>query len=215
MATPVERPPRLAFLSGAVFVILVVVAFGPLGGDTPEVKDSAHKVVTFYNDHQGRQIAAALCVLASVPFLMIFSAVLQRTLRAFEGPGGWLSMLAFAGGVVASAGFLLAVGVHFALIESADHNQALVAHAVNAIDSDNFPAFAAPIGVLVFATGFATFRGQGALPRWLGWAGIIVGLLVFTPAGFFAFGVCGIWILVASVILYLQGGSAARAPAAA
>ena len=88
MSAAVARPPRLAMLSGAVFVVLLIVAFAVLGGETPDENASARKVFTFYTDHQSRQIAAAIVVAASVPFLMIFSAVLHRTLRAFEGPVG-------------------------------------------------------------------------------------------------------------------------------
>jgi hypothetical protein len=210
--TNADRPPRLALLAGAVFVVLVAAGF-TVGGDTPEVKSSAVKIVNYYNDNQAKQIVAALLVLASVPFLLIFSVVLQRTLRAFERPGGWLSLLAFAGGVVAAAGFLVAVGIHIALVESTDHHQLAAAQALNALDSDCFPAFAAPIGVLTFATGFATFRGQGPLPRWLGWVAVIVGLLVFTPAGFFAFLASGVWVLVVSVVLYMRAAPTAAAAA--
>jgi hypothetical protein len=213
MSVAAARPPRLAMLSGAVFVVLVVVAFVVLGGSTPDEDASARKVLNFYNDHEARQIAAAIVLAASVPFLLIFSAVLHRTLRAFEGPGGWLSTLALAGGVVAGAGFLMGAGVHLALTDAANKDAIGAAHALNFLDALDFPSFALPIGVLVFATGFSTFRRAGALPRWLGWVGVIVGLLVFTPAGFIFFGASGLWILVASIVLYLR--AAPVAPAAA
>ena len=213
MSVAVARPPRLAMLSGAVFVVLLVVAFAVLGGETPDENASARKVLTFYTDHQNRQIAAAIVLGASVPFLMIFSAVLHRTLRAFEGPGGWLSTLALGGGLVASAGFLIGAGIHLALAAAADEEAVAAAHALNFLDALDFPAFALPIGVLVFATGFATFRGGGALPRWLGWVAIIVGLVVFTPAGFFASVLCVLWILVASIVLYLRGAPTGAAAA--
>jgi hypothetical protein len=213
MSVAVARPPRLAMLSGAVFVVLLIVGFAVLSGETPDENDSAQKVLSFYTDHQGKQIAASLVVIACVPFLLIFSAVLHRMLRAFEGPGGWLSTLALAGGVAAAAGFLIGASIHLALTAAADEEAVGAAHALNFLDALCFPAFVAPMGVLVFATGFATFRGQGALPRWLGWIGVIVGLLVFTPAGFIAFIASGLWILAASVVLYLRAApTAAAAP---
>jgi hypothetical protein len=54
--------------------------------------------------------------------------------------------------------------------------------------------------VLVLAAGLSTVR-HGGLPKWLGWAGIVIGILVFTPAGFFAFLASGVWIALASILL--------------
>ena len=44
-----KRDPRA--LTGALFVVLVLVAFIPLGGDTPNGDASAQKVVSYYSDH--------------------------------------------------------------------------------------------------------------------------------------------------------------------
>jgi hypothetical protein len=213
MSVTVRRPPRLALLSGAVFVVLIVVGFGAIGGSTPEPHDSAQKVFNYYRDHHDKQMVAAFVVALSVPFLLIFSSVLYRTLRALDGVGAWLPTLALAGGVMGGAGYLVAVSIHLALADAGDQKSAAATYTLNFLDGNSFPLFVAPIGVLVFATGFATFRGQGALPRWLGWVAVVVGLLVFTPAGFFAWIACGLWILVASVVLYLR--AAPGAPAAA
>lgn len=55
----------------------------------------------------------------------------------------------------------------------------------------------------------------GALPRWLGWAALLLAVLGVTPLGFFAFLGGGIWILVVSVMLAAQGRQAGTsAPAA-
>jgi hypothetical protein len=54
--------------------------------------------------------------------------------------------------------------------------------------------------VLVFAAGAAAVR-HGGLPKWLGWLGIVIGVVAFTPAGFIAFLAAGIWILIVSVLL--------------
>jgi hypothetical protein len=213
MSVTVGRPPRLAMLSGAVFVVLVAVAFGAVGGSTPDPHDSAHKVFTYYHDHHGKQSLAAFLVIWSVPFLLIFSSVLYRTLRALEGVGAWLPTLAFAGGVVGGGAYLAIASIHLALADAGNKGSPAATYALNFLDGNDFPMFVAPLGVLVFATGFATFRGQGALPRWLGWVAVVVGLLVFTPAGFFAWIGCGVWILVASILLYLRAAPSAPAVA--
>ena len=50
---------RFAPLTGIVFVVLVVIAFA-VGGETPDVDDSTRKVVDFWTENDGEQIAAAI-----------------------------------------------------------------------------------------------------------------------------------------------------------
>ncbi|MDP9277638.1 MAG: hypothetical protein M3O76_05465, partial [Actinomycetota bacterium] len=71
---------------------------------------------------------------------------------------------------------------------------------------------AAGMGVLVLAAGLSTIR-HGGLPKWLGWAGVVIGAASFTPAGFFAFLLSGIWVVIVSILLTLGRRSAAPAPA--
>jgi hypothetical protein len=40
--------------------------------------------------------------------------------------------------------------------------------------------------------------------RWLGWIALVLGVLMFTPVGFFAFLASGLWIALASVALTMQ-----------
>jgi hypothetical protein len=68
------------------------------------------------------------------------------------------------------------------------------------LDNNDFIPAAAGVAVLVLAAGASVVR-HGGLPKWLGWLGIVIGILAFTPAGFFAFLAAGIWILIASVML--------------
>jgi hypothetical protein len=51
------------------------------------------------------------------------------------------------------------------------------------------------------------------MPRWLGWVGLVLAIVTFTPAGFFAFGVIGLWIIAVSIVLS-RSAQAAPAPAA-
>jgi hypothetical protein len=53
---------RLAPLSGVVFVVLVVIAFGPLAGNTPGIKKSPAEIADFYSKHHSKQSAAAFIV---------------------------------------------------------------------------------------------------------------------------------------------------------
>jgi hypothetical protein len=206
---------NLAPLTGVLFVVLVLVAFFALGQSTPDGKDSAHKVVSFYHDHSNREIPAAIVLaLAGVP-LLYFSALLRDKGRAFTQGRSALPGFAFAGGVVAAAGFMTAATLHLALADYADDIQPAAAQAVNAIDSDFFLPFAIGTVTLVFATSLMAIR-SGLLPKWLGWVGVVLFVISFTPVGFIGFGLAGIWIVVVSILLYLRGEApAATAPQAA
>ena len=40
--------------------------------------------------------------------------------------------------------------------------------------------------------------------RWFGWSALVLGVLIFTPVGFFAFLGAGIWIALASVAMTMR-----------
>ena len=77
-------------------------------------------------------------------------------------------------------------------------------------DNDFLPLV---LGTLVFnwAVGLAVLR-SGALPKWMGWAGIVFGVLSLAgPIGFVGALGAGLWVIVSSIMLSLR----ARRPAAA
>jgi hypothetical protein len=203
------KSQRLAPLTGVVFVVLLFLGFVVFGGDTPDLDDSGSKIADFYGDHQGSQITAVILVALSTLFLAVFAVSLRDYLRGTGAGGDFWPMLALVGGVVSVAGFLFAVGVHVALVDGGDKNisaDAMVA--LNAIDSDDFFAFALPLGIMLLGAAGATLKAGAALPRWLGWAALVLFIVQFTPAGFIAFGLTGIWIIVASILMYQRGATA-------
>jgi hypothetical protein len=149
--------------------------------------------------------------LSSVP-LLFFSATLRERLRAAVPGRSVLPTVAFAGGVVTAAGFVVAATLHFALADYASDIQPAAAQAINAIDNDFFLPFTTGLAVLLLATSLVVVRAKVVLPVWLGWVGIVLFVVFFTPAGFVAFGLSGIWVIVASVLLYLRGETGAVAP---
>jgi hypothetical protein len=203
----------LRALTGALFVVLVIVAFIPLGGDTPSGDDSARKVVSFYSDNDTREIIAAVVLALSTVSLLYFSAMLRDRFRAALPGPSVLPAFAFGAGVVTAGGFLAAAGIHFALADYAEDIQPAAAQALNALDSDFFLPFSTGLAALVLASSLVAIRTK-LLPTWLGWVGIVMFIVSFTPAGFISFGLGGIWIIIASILLYLRGETAAVAPAA-
>ena len=203
--------PRLAPLSGIVFVVLLFLAFVVIEGDTPDIDDSAQKITSFYHDDQGKHIAAVVLVALSTIFLTVFVVSLREFLR-LPGESDFWPTVALVGGAVAVAGFLVAAGIHLALIDGGDKNispDAMVA--LNALDADDFFGFATPLGIMLLGAAGATLRAGAALPKWMGWAAIVLFVVFFTPVGFAAFGLTGIWIIIASILMYQRSGTAATA----
>jgi hypothetical protein len=206
-----SRWQRLAPLTGVVTVALIVVAFA-VGGSTPEEHDSAAKVQAYYAAHHDKHTALAFIVAIAVPFLLFFASSLRHDLRRIGGTGQ-LANSAFGGGVLAGAGFAILATVHLALANAAESVTTLgTTQTLNVLDNNDFIPAAAGLAVLVFAAGAAAVR-HGGLPKWLGWLGIVIGIVAFTPAGFIAFLAAGLWILIASILLTQARHSAPPAPA--
>jgi hypothetical protein len=202
-----RRMPAFAPLTGVIFVALVVISF-ILGGETPDIKDSPQKVLDFYNDNDSEQIWAAVILAWGTLFFFFFLGVLRSALRAAEGAVGYLSAVAFGGGLVMGLGMLSFAGFTFTLADAADHLNPVAAQALNGLNSDFFFPLAVGGGTLLIATGLSAIRSR-VLPAWLAWAALVIGIAAITPAGFFAFLVFLLWTLVVSVLLWR------RAPAAA
>jgi hypothetical protein len=206
-----KTQPRFAPLTGIVFVVLLFVAFVVVEGETPDIDDSAQKITSFYHDDQGKHIAAVVLVALSAIFLTTFAVSLREFLRV-PGESDFWPTVALVGGVVAVAGFLVAAGIHLALIDGGDKNispDAMVA--LNAIDADDFFGFATPLGIMLFGAGCATLRSGAPLPKWMAWVAIVLFIVFFTPAGFAAFGLTGIWIIIASILMYQRSAATATA----
>ena len=74
-----QQKRNLAPLTGALFVLLTVIAFFAIGGSTPpEGDDSAQKVVSFYSDHETKEIIAAVVLALGAVALIFFAATLKQ-----------------------------------------------------------------------------------------------------------------------------------------
>ena len=203
---------RLAPLTGVVFVAIAVAVFA-IGGSTPGDHDTAREVQDFYGQHHDKHMLLAFIMAISIPFLLFFVSILRYELRRAGGTGQ-LANAAFAGGVLAAVGFGILAFVHYALADAADSAKTIgTTQVLNVLDNTDFIPVAAGVGMLVLGAGMSAVR-HGGLAKWLGWAGVVIGILAFTPAGFFAFLASGIWVAIVSIAL-TQARRAAPAASAA
>jgi hypothetical protein len=189
-------------LSGIVFVVVALVAVVGFGGNTPDTDASAAKVASYYDAHNVRQSIAAFLLAASVPFLALFAIQLAAAFELGAGATAW-SRLLRVGTAVTCAVLLVGAAGHFALADAADNGVGGDGiRALNVLDTDGWIAWNAGLGVLMLGVAGAVLQGTRVLPRWLGWAALVVAVALFVPfADFFALLLTLIFILVTSVML--------------
>ena len=197
-------------LTGVAFVVLVIASFA-IGGEPPDAEDEVQQIVDHYLDNEGSvKLGAALQSLAGV-FLVFFFGYVRKVLRAAEGEGGMLSLVALVGAAIVATGAAIDSTIAFTLAETADDIEPTSVQTLQALWDNDFMPLAAGSMVLLLATGLSIVR-HGALPKWLGWVAIVLGILVLTPIGFFAFIAWAVWLLIVSSLLTMR---ARAAPAAA
>jgi hypothetical protein len=194
---------------GILTPVLWVVAF-IIGNGSPESADSDAKIVAWYgsSSHQHRQIIAFFVFLAGVLCFIGFLAALRERIADAETPRTAMAQLAFGAGIASAALWVVAV-LFFALpgfVASDTSAKDVVPSTFRTMVDAGYLAWvsATVIGaVTVWATSAVAIR-TAFLPRWFGWAGVVVGVLqllafLFIPA--FAF---FLWLLVAGVLLSMR-----------
>jgi hypothetical protein len=193
-------------LTGVAFVLVGIVGF-LIGGEPKSADEPVNEVVDFYLDNKDSvQIGAIFGVAAGV-ILIFFGAYLRKVLHAAAGEGEMLSLVSFTGLVLVALGFAIDGSIAFSLAEAADDIDPIAVQSLQALwDNDFLPIM---LGVLAFlwATGISVIR-SGALPKWLGWVMILLGILGVTPIGFVSFLGAAILVLVIGVLLSLRARSA-------
>ena len=207
-----ERRSRewLVPLTGILFAVLLIVSFivqgSPKSADKP-----AREVVQWYLDNKdSAEISAFIGTLAAAA-LVFFGGYLRKVL---DGAGTMLSILPLIGLAIVAVGGALDNMLLFAAAERADDVPAAAIQSIQAIwDNDFLPLF---LGVVVFnwSVGLAVLR-SGALPKWMGWWGIVFGVVALAgPIGFIGALGAAVWVILASIVLSMRARSAGAALAA-
>ena len=209
---------RLLPLSGIAFVVLVVVPVVALGGDHPESDGSAAEVVEAYADDVVQQGIAAFLLAASAPFVVFFASALAARLGLtgeHQHRPIW-ERVVLAGSAVTASAAVIAALIHFALADGADQEVSPTAlQALNVLDNNVWLPFNSGLGVMMLGAA-GLLLTERALPRWMGWTALLLGIALFIPfADFIALIVALVWIITASVMLYLAGEHPNQAPTAA
>jgi hypothetical protein len=213
-----ERSSRewLVPLTGVLFAVLLIVSF-IVQGDVKDASHSAADVKQWYLDNKDAAEVSAFIGAVAAGVLIFYGGYLRKV---FDGAGAMLSILPLIGLTVVAVGGAIDGFILFATAERAKDLPPESVRTMQALwDNDFLPLF---VGTLVFnwAVGFAVLR-SGALPRWMGWAGIVFGVLSLAgPIGFVGAIGAALWVIVSSIMLSLRArrsaapASPAPAPAA-
>jgi hypothetical protein len=200
-------------LTGVAFVVVLIVGF-IVGGEPPDVDEPVAEIVDFYREDDDTIMVGAALQGVAVVLFVFFGGILRKALSAAEPDGDHsvLPTVAFAGTVVLAVGAAIDGTISFALAETADDIDPAAVQALLALWENDFLPMAVGLALLLVASGLSIVR-TGALPKWLGWIAILLGLVAITPAGFVAFMGGALWVLIVSVMLTLRRRAGGPSPA--
>jgi hypothetical protein len=213
---------RYAPLAGVLFLIGAAVAIFVLSSNTPDADAKLPKVISYWKDHDGKEIASSILAVFGAIFLVWFGGALRSTLWRAEGGSGRLSTVAFAGSVIVAVSLVINASINFATADTVGDISPQATQALSALTEDFFFPFPAGFFLLTMASGLVILR-SGVLPRWLGWVSVALAVIDVTPIGFVGFLGTILWVGVVGILLFRAGepvgpagpgATAATAPAA-
>jgi hypothetical protein len=183
----------------------LLVGFG-INSGSPDTNDSDAKIGEYLvsHSHQVRNLVGFFVFLAGILFLLVFFWVLRARLAAAEGGPGRLAALAYGCGVASAVLWLTAAIFFTGPSVAANDTNKFHDPTLYRLTSDmgyEFWVAAVVVGALVvWTTSMAALR-TGFLPRWFGWLGILVGVLLLLAVFFIPAFIYMGWIVVAAVLL--------------
>ncbi len=206
---------KLAPLSGLAFLALVI-AGGLYGGKPPSEQGlkTAEELAAAYAA-QGDKLSVAVFLMGlGLVFLVYFGSVLMTTLDTGSAKNQCLSRAAFAGVLVFAVGAATDFSLMLAMVEGAKKKvDPLVVQALSTYWENDWVPFAVGILLLTSASAISILKYGGA-PKWLGWLAALIAVVgLIPPIAFAAFPAAGVWVLLASIALFLQGQKAVGPPA--
>jgi len=215
------KAARLLPLSGAAAFALILASF-PVAGNVPKADASVADVAAFYSKNTATQTASGVLMGLGALFLLIFAATLASELRRRDDRASVSPALLQLGAAILVVSLALFAGFSLAIADLVGHIDDATINVLNVLSQEAAFVFVITIGTSAFMFG----AGSGVLttsivPRWLGWAAIILGVTATIPShllgglldhiGFAGFGGLVLWCAIVGVMLASQSTTSAAA----
>ncbi len=201
-----DRWSRLAPLTGVLFAVLAVAAAFSNSAESPEASASPAKVLAYYAGHRSEVETSAILFALAFLVVVLFAGALRSYLRRTSAAEG-LSALVLAGGIMMAVGALVGTGIEYGVAHNLHSFTPRELHLLNFLSNEMFLPILAGGFVFGICAGIAILRGA-ALPKWLGWAAIVIGIAtIVPPASFPALLAFIVWSIVVSILMYLRLGA--------
>lgn len=209
-----ESLARWAPLTGVAAVLLWVVAIVLDPGIPDLFEATGDEWLAFITENESGIYLSRLFFLLGNFLLIVFVGTLRTRLSAAEGhPAHWTA-IAFGSGIATAAMLTLAQTPVAAAAAASDGLEASAAQALGIVEYAFFIGAGITAAALLVSTGVIATR-SAALPSWLGWAGIVLAVLMLVggTVGFIAL-LPGfpLWLIATSIVLALRGRSPVSLP---
>ena len=215
----IRRWEPLGAMGGIVFIVLQFAAQGliQVGGGEPAFSAPAEEILSYFENRDQLlfNVGGFLMAVSFIAFFW-FLGVLWARLRQHEGDPAWMSLVAFSSALVGAAIVLASSGWGAAVFRIEEGLDPQLARYMFDDGNIGFATYWIFLAGFLLSSCLVAVR-DGALPRWLGWFGLVTAatLLVgrafwdlpsgtiFIPYTLFAF-----WLIAASVVLIRDAGRA-------
>ncbi len=219
---------RLALASGVGFVVLLVAA-GAMAPEPPGPAAPAAELANWFASNRDVALVQVYLRGLAALLMLVFVGGVVGVIERVQGGIGTLALLALGGGVMFATLLLLSnvAGATAALL-AGQGGEPEVVHALHAL-GETMRYLNALSGALLIGAASAALLRARAVPRWVGWLGLVA-VPVFLaggagfpgtrlePLNFIAFPFVLLWPLVLSIALLRRsatGHPAPRSPVAA
>lgn len=201
------RLGRLLPLAGVGFAVLSVAGDLTIG-KFPDSNTSVAKLTQFYAAHH-RQVGVGGTLLALAAILLgLFGVALWARVRSSDLHPA-VAGAVLLGAAVATANELTGASAYITL-GTVGHQAGVSPAALQAWHINGSEGGVGSMMILLVAVGVAGIVSR-AIPRWLAWPALLLGIVQISPIGFLASLLVLVWAAVAGIILVLRPNGAHHA----
>jgi hypothetical protein len=189
-----------------LFGLIMVAAVIANSSETPKASASPLQVVVRYAKHRSEIETSAILFALAFLVLVLFAGSLRSYLRRAAAAEG-LSALVLAGAILMATGALSISGMEYGIAHNLGSLTPAMAKTLNFVANELFLPLIGGGFIFGLGAGIAIVRGA-ALPNWLGWVAIVIGICaLIPPVSFPSLLAFLLWTVVTAILVYQRSSS--------